>query len=116
MGQEGEEDRRVGILFGRSQPLHTALLDFLRCEGRFQLVTIDALKKKGAIKFAWMRPHEFEDGNPAGKGWEAAPSGAVCCPDGAFVYQIQEPNEDVRAIYIPVADDMFGQSMFEDGM
>jgi len=114
--QPGEEEQRIGIIFGRSQPLPTPILDFLRCEGRFQLVTIDALKKKGAIKFAWMRPHEFEDGNPVGKGWEAAPPGAVCCPDGAFVYQVQEEGEDIRAIYIPVADDMFARTMFEDEM
>lgn len=62
-----------GLMFGRSQILHSAVAETLTRQGRFQEITLEPLTKAGATHFAWIRPQEFSD--------------SVASPNGCFAYK-----------------------------
>lgn len=76
----------LGLMFGRAQMLPESVCDSLTKQGRFQEITLDALRSKGATHFSWVRPLEFE--------------GQVACPNGCFAYRFA----DGAPRYYPVVD------------
>ncbi|CAK9102536.1 unnamed protein product [Durusdinium trenchii] len=70
----------TGLLFGGSSPLPEEVSEALSRQGRFQEVTLEALLRKGATHFAWLRPKEFS-------------SCGLHCPSGAFAYKFADGEE-----------------------
>lgn len=77
----------TGLIFGRPLPLAEGVAAALFRQGRFQEVTLEALKSKGATHFAWLRPKEFA-------------SHGLDCPSGGFAYKF-DSGEQHR--YFPLA-------------
>lgn len=74
----------LGLMFGRAQPLSQMAAETLTRQGRFQEITLDSLRRKGATHFAWIRPGEFAD--------------AVASENGCFAYRLSS----AEPIYFPV--------------
>lgn len=75
-----------GLLFGRAQVLPEAVAETLSRQGRFQEITLQALRSSGAREFAWIRPSEFSD--------------RISSPNGCFAYKL----EGGVLRYFPVVD------------
>lgn len=67
----------TSLIFGGAQPLPESVADILACKGRFQEITLEALLRKDATHFAWIRPEEFSE--------------SIDCPHGAFGYKFSTP-------------------------
>jgi len=64
----------LGLMFGRPQLLPGDIRDVLTRQGRFQEITLEPLAQKGAERFAWVRPGEFD---------------GIAGPDGALCYEFR---------------------------
>jgi len=86
----------LGLMFGRPQPLPEGVVDTMTKQGRFQEVTLDPLKNKGATHFGWIRPTEFPDD--------------VASADGCFAYKFAD-----GAKYFPVVSKpVFTKELLEE--
>lgn len=66
-------DAGTSFVFGGPQDLPSVVANVLEEDGRFQAITKEAFKRKGATHYAWLRPMEFD--------------GEVQCPHGGFAYK-----------------------------
>eukprot|EP00913_Durusdinium_trenchii_P018752 g17622.t1 len=103
----------TGLLFGGSSPLPEEVSEALSRQGRFQEVTLEALLRKGATHFAWLRPKDHGDPLRLRAVHDQShfifrcicfdqefSSCGLHCPSGAFAYKFADGEE---ARYFPVA-------------
>jgi len=92
-----QEDFR-GLMFGRGQPLPASVEEVLCRQGRFKEITLEALKREGAMEFAWVHPGEFE--------------GEIASRDGCFAYKFSWAYGGSR--YFPVvAEPVFTRALVQ---
>jgi len=63
----------TSLIFGGAQALPEEAAERLARQGRFQAITLEAMLRKDATHFGWLRPGEFSE--------------SVDCPHGAFAYR-----------------------------